>query len=486
MRTPNIIEFTTDPQLLGLSLSDAQETLLRAIYGLPLTTEQLELWRACTGREDYPAEPFSEVTVVAGARAGKDSRIAAPIVCYEAVFGGHDKHLSKGERGMIPLVAQDRRAAGIAFGYIRSYLEQSPLLSGEVADMLSTEAVLRNGISISCFPCTLASLRGWSIPVGVLDELGFFRLEGQHNSDAEVQASIRRGQLSFPAPKLLKISTPYLKGGVLFDDFSRHFGQDSPDLLVWKASSALMNPSITAASLDRERRRDPQRYAREYEAEFSDDLTAFLPWEWIESVVVEGRHELGRQDGVQYFAAVDPSGGGADAFTCSIVHVEGDELRVVQDVLRGWSRRGGESPDLRAVVTEIAELTQSYGIVSVVGDRYAAGWVRQAFEADGIQYIESWLTRSQAYLEALPLFSQGRLALLDHRQLTRELQCLERKKRSGGKDAVDHPSRGHDDYANVTTLAACVALESLTVAAVSFTIIDPEEHRMGFFYLGEE
>lgn len=144
---PNIIEFTTDPQLLGL------------------TPVQLELWQTCTGREDYPAEPFSEVTIVAGARAGKDSRIAAPIVVYEAVFGGHDRHLSKGERGMIPLVAQDRRAAGIAFGYIREYLEQGPLLSGEVVDMLSTEAVLKNGISISCFPCTLQSLRGWSIPV---------------------------------------------------------------------------------------------------------------------------------------------------------------------------------------------------------------------------------------------------------------------------------------------------------------------------------
>lgn len=285
----------------------------------------------------------------------------------------------------------------------------------------------------------------------------------------------------------MKISTPYLKGGVLFDDFSKHWGHDSTDLLVWKASSALMNPSIAGDSLERLRRMDPQRYAREYEAEFADDLTAFLPREWIESVVVDDRHELGLRDGVQYFAAVDPSGGGADAFTCSIVHVEGagDDSRVVQDVLRGWARRGGESPDLRVVVTEIAELVKSYDVNSVVGDRYAAGWVRQAFEAEGIQYIESWLTRSQAYIEALPLFSQGRLELLDHRQLARELQCLERKKRSGGKDAVDHPRGGHDDYANVTILAACAAIESTRVpAAIIDEWLDPDEYG-SFFYLGE-
>jgi hypothetical protein len=34
--TPDIVEFVKDPQLLGLSVSPAQETLLRAIYGLSM------------------------------------------------------------------------------------------------------------------------------------------------------------------------------------------------------------------------------------------------------------------------------------------------------------------------------------------------------------------------------------------------------------------------------------------------------------------
>ena len=180
MRTsiPNIIEFVTDPQLLDLSLSSAQETVLRASYALPLTAAQHELWQLCTGRDRYPAHPFSEVTILAGARAGKDSRIAAPIVCYEAVFGGHEHQVAKGERGVIPLVAQDQRATQIAFGYIRDYLTSSPMLKSKVVDVLRAEVTLANGLSISCFPSTLRSLRGWSIPAAVLDELAFFRLEG--------------------------------------------------------------------------------------------------------------------------------------------------------------------------------------------------------------------------------------------------------------------------------------------------------------------
>jgi hypothetical protein len=80
--------------------------------------------------------------------------------------------------------------------------------------------------------------------------------------------------LSFVQTKLVKISTPYTRGGVLYDDFQRGFGQDDPDLRVWRASSALMNPTITPVRLDRERRLDPNRFQREYEAEFTGALSA--------------------------------------------------------------------------------------------------------------------------------------------------------------------------------------------------------------------
>ena len=110
MIAPTIIEFVEDENLLALSISPAQRTLLKSIYGLALTAEELDLWRRCTGRETYPGKAFAEVCVVAGARSGKDSRIAAPVAIYEALFGGHEKHLAPGERAVIPIVAQDSRA----------------------------------------------------------------------------------------------------------------------------------------------------------------------------------------------------------------------------------------------------------------------------------------------------------------------------------------------------------------------------------------
>jgi hypothetical protein len=60
------------------------------------------------------------------------------------------------------------------------------------------------------------------------------------------------------------------------------------------------------------------------------------------------------------------------------------------------------------------------------------------------------------------LFSQGRIALLDHQPLARELKQLERRPRAGGKTLVDHPAGAayHDDYANALALAAVQAMRS--------------------------
>lgn len=457
MTTPDIIECVADPQLLGLSLSEAQGALLRAIYGLPMSKDQLDLYRLCTGRERPPVAPFGEVTVLAGAWAGKDSRIAAPIVCYEGVFGGHEAHLARGERAVIPLVAQDQRATRIAFSYIRDSLTGSPLLAGLAEEILAQEITLTNGVTIYCFPCTQRSLRGWSIPAGVLDELAFFRLEGQTDSDAEIQASIRRGMLAFPSTRLVKITTPYMKSGVVYDDFRRAFGQEDPDLLVWRASSALMNPTLKAERLERERRLDPDRFAREYEAEFAEDLEAHLPGAWVEAAVVPGRHELPPRDKVEYGAAVDSSGGGACAFTLSVHHIEGQgaERRVIQDAMKGWARTRSATVDLEGVVKEIAEILSRYRVSRVVGDRYAKEWVRQAFARAGVAYEDpktaagEYMDKSLAYLEVEPLFAQGRIELLNHPQLIRELKCLERRHARAARRWSARPAGG------MTTTPTC-------------------------------
>jgi hypothetical protein len=489
---PTIIEFVTDPQLLGLSVSPTQATLLKAIYGEPLTSDEQEIWRECTGRTRYSSLPFREATIICGARAGKDSRILTPILAYEAVFGGHEQYLARGEHGIIPLVAQDQRATRIAFAYLRSYLTGSVLLRSLVEDVLALEIKLTNRLSSLCFPCTHASLRGWSDPCAGMDELAFYRLEGQADSDVEVQASLRRGMLNFPNPKLIKITTPYMKSGVVYTDFKNYFGQDSGDVLCWRASSILMNPSLQASRLEQERRLDPSRFAREYEAHFQDDLDTMFPISAVEAVVVPHRHELPPREGVLYLAACDTTGGSIgpnrDTFTFAIVHPEGtgDQQVIVQDVCKGW-----QGADLAGIVREIATRLRHYRLTEIRGDKYAGAWIRQAFEREGIRYREAEIDKSTAYLEAEPLLTQGRVELLDHPQLIRELTLLERRPRPQGRTLVEHPHGGHDDYAN--SMCLTVALVAKLAAQRPFEFSCDEEpspieravRTNGFWFPGE-
>lgn len=475
-RLPTIVEFVRT--MLGLSLSPAQETLLRAIYGLPLeSAEQEAIFQQCTGRGTYtPGKPFSEVTVLAGRRSGKDSRIAAPIACYEAIFGGHEPYLGRGEAGVIPLVAQDERGTRIAYKLIHRYLTDSPLLSRMVKDVRQREIDLTNGLSVYCFACSAKSLRGWGSPAAVMDEVAFFRTEAGTVVDDEVQSSIRGAGVAFPQQRLVKISTPNGKSGVLWEDFKRYWAQDAADVLVWHAPTTLMNPTVTDERLAREYRRDAKKAGREYEALFVDDVEAFLTQAHIETAIAHGRStDLAPIAPRPYYVAgVDPSGGVRDAFALSVCHVE-DGTRIVQDLVRAWKPSRTEKARLSEICAEIAALIRPYGIASVTGDKYAAQWVSQEFQRVGVSYTPYDGDKSSAYLAFEPFMTSGRVEVIDDAEQVRELTLLEKHLRVGGKPPrIDHPKGSHDDLAN--TLALCVATLAPNLSpAVDVSVAPPTE-----------
>src|SRR5947209_8645207 len=88
--TTDIIRAVTDPRIIGDTLSPAQEALLRLIYGLPLSPEQLDIAREATGRQDCDQpRSYKTALVVAGRRSGKSSRIAANFVVNAACVNRH-------------------------------------------------------------------------------------------------------------------------------------------------------------------------------------------------------------------------------------------------------------------------------------------------------------------------------------------------------------------------------------------------------------
>jgi len=223
------------------------------------------------------------------------------------------------------------------------------------------------------------------------------------------------------------------------------------------AASRLLNPTLDEARIEAEIAEDPEAGRSEWLGLFRADLAQFLPDELIDKAVQAGRMELPYQHGRSYAAFCDSSGGVHDSMTLAIAHTEAAKVAQTEGTKVVLDRLLVERPPFEPerVVQKFCEQARAFGLSKVTGDRYAAEWVAAAFRKYAITYNPSDLDKSALYIEALPLFAQWRVELLDVPKLLTELRLLERRPRSGGKgDLVDHPPRAHDDAAN----AACGAL----------------------------
>jgi hypothetical protein len=238
---------------------------------------------------------------------------------------------------------------------------------------------------------------------------------------------------------------------VLYTTYRRHFGKDDGRVLVWRGSTADMNPLIDPAIIAEAYEDDPESAAAEYGAEFRDDIADFVPRAIIDACTVSGRIELPPERGAMYRAFVDPSGGSADSMTLGIAHT--DRGRIILDAVR--EVRPPFSPE--SVVMDFSALMKSYGTREVYGDHYAGEWVREPFTKHGISYRRSDRPKSDIYRDALPLLNSRQVELLDIPRLASQLSGLERRTTRSGKDSIDHGPGGHDDLANAALGALLLA-----------------------------
>ena len=418
------------------------EVYLRALFGLPIeTAEDLTLCRECTGLESPPSRRAHESFVICGRRSGK-SFISAIIAVYLAVFKDWRPYLSPGEKGWIFIFAVDKAQAGIIKAYISGIIAGNRSLGAMVKQETKEAIELKNGIHVAVKTSNFRTVRGFTMVCAIMEEIAFWRSEDSANPDREILAAIRPALATVPESLLIGISTPYSRQGVLWEMFKENFGKPGGPL-IWKAKTEIMNPTIDRRVIASALKDDPAMARAEWEAEWREDITAFLPVELIEAAVVEKRFELPRVAGVSYQAWCDPSGGRQDSMTLGIAHKDPTSGKIILDVLR--ERRPPFRPE--DVVEEFVGVVKTYGLSRVKSDRYAAEWVSSAFRERGVIVDNSEYSASEVYINFLPLISNGSVELLDQKRLVAQLSGLERRTRSGGKDVIDHYPGGHDDLA---------------------------------------
>ncbi len=442
------------PLFKDLSTWKSWLVVLKASDGLPMTAEEVQLFRKLTGRQTPPTAPVQEFWLVIGRRGGKSFVISLKTI-HLACFRDYRPFLGPGERGVIMIVATDRKQSRVIMRYLTAILESVPMLAAMIIRQDSESIDLNNGISIEITTASYRTIRGYTVVAALCDEIAFWRSEDSANPAEEILAALRPAMATIPGAILIGIGSPYRRSGVMYDAWRRHYGKDSP-VLVFQADTRTMNPTVPQSVIDRAMELDPAAAQAEYLAQFRSDVGSFLDLDLIEKAVEVGRRERAPLHSFTYTAFVDPSGGSHDSFTLAVGHR--DEERLVLDVLRGI-----KPPfDPSAVVKEYCDLLKSYRIYSVTGDRYAGAWVSEQFQRHGVHYRHSDLTKSELYLESLPLFAQGCVDLLDYQPLLMELQQLERRTSRSGRDSVDHPPGGRDDHAN-----ACCGVLTLLASNAS-------------------
>jgi hypothetical protein len=447
----NIIEAIHDGNLFRSFFRDLTSwsswiVFLKAVFGLDLSPEELTFYSRCTGRQLSPPRQFSEILLVVGRRGGK-SFIVALIGVFMACFRDYSGILAPGERGTVMIIAADRAQAGVVFRYIVAFLENVSMLAALIARKTADTIDLSNSITIEVRTASFRTVRGRTIVAAIVDEIAFLRDEASANPDAEIITALKPAMATVPGALLLMITTPYAPRGVAWDRHRRFFGVEDPDVLVWRADTRTMNPTVPQSIIDRAFEEDEvsawSEYGRDGEIRFRSDVEGFLSREAVAAVVVPGRYELPPSFEFEYTAFTDPSGGSADSFTLAIAH-EGTAGRKVLDLVR--EIKPPFSPE--AVVSEFAADLRRYGCAEVCGDRYAGEWPRERFAAHGIRYLVSGKTKSELFLELLPRVNSGQVELLDNERMVSQFTRLERRTARSGKESVDHAPGGHDDLCN--------------------------------------
>ena len=448
-RALTIVEFIRHPQLLNDQMnSAAQDTILKSTYGLALSDVESQIYRRCTGR-DYVASEQREITILAGRRAGKTAKIGARIALYESL---RDHQVPRGERACVLLVAPTIAQAKIEYDYICKDIRSSPIFLAKIAKFRKNEIVLKNGVTILCCACSCVSIRGMTVVAAICDEVAFWRNEETSvHCDEEVLAAIRPSMITFSRSKLIKITTPHAKRGVVWNEYQRRNELSYP---VWQISTMEMNPSVSAEMLEQERGRSVEQFNREYLAIFTDNVISWIEPEVLDACIIAGRKELPRVSNGTYVAAIDPAFKGCD-FALAIAHLTSEKV-IVLDFLATWTGTKKMPLPFERVCREVADIVRAYGLNTINGDQYAAAVIQQELQKLGFIYKETTFnrqTRSRLFNNLKHLLSQRKIELLDSPDLLRQLRSLEESKETDG--CIDiRPAYGKDDLAIVAGLCA--------------------------------
>ncbi len=266
-------------------LTPRWEATLRAFYGLDLREQDAESLARSTRRSaaswlSAPRIERRELWARVG-RRGRKSYTMALLALFEAAFGGHERFLVPGERGLIAIISKDTAGSALVATFCELHAQALGIKTGWTS-IGAVRVLWLEGYAfgIACFPCNARSPRGYAIPVIVADEIAHWATDSDEytNSDEAVLGAVKPAMAQFPDSKLVAISSPLGCEGMHYEALEGNLGDGAdPGVLAVEGPTWEWNPDIREARTH-EIERDPETHAREFGAVPSgNDGTAFVP-----------------------------------------------------------------------------------------------------------------------------------------------------------------------------------------------------------------
>jgi hypothetical protein len=276
-----------------------------------------------------------------------------------------------------------------------------------------------------------------------------------------------------PGAQLVAIGSPWAPRGPIYEAVQERWGKPSAQIVVVRAPAPAMNPSWwTPERVEALKRQDEQAYRTDVLGEFADPESALLSSAEIDRATRQTPAILGREDGHEYVAAMDPGTRG-NAWTLVVVtrrRRSDGRICTAVALAKQWQGSKTDPLDPDRVLAEVARILKGYGLECVWTDQLAADFVRSIGMRHNLGvYLETVTApRKVALFESLRVrLADDGLEIPADPLLRADLLSIRKRVTMNGI-AIELPRTAdgrHADYAPALALAASKYLDDPPLAA---------------------
>lgn len=405
------------------------------------------------GDIDFANLPVGVREVVGGVCGGRGGK-SYLLVALRMVHGMLVRDLSSlapGQRAVALIVAPNdelrQEVVNYALGAYRSKPELAALLrlprGTRDDDVVSEFTIHREDGEFVTFRGGVATAggyggRGKSLTDFAMDEAAFFRDKSSKVNDEDIFKAASPRVL--PGGQTLVMSTPWAQAGLLWELHAANHGKPRTALVGHAPTMTLRNDEWVRRIVERERLRDPENAAREFDAEFmKGGTTIFFPPDLVESCVDDALSldEPRMPRPGDAVAAGGDLGFRSNSSALSVTHLSGG-LLILGEMYEEKPEPGKPlKPSL--VVNGFAARMKVHGATAMMGDGHYRETADEHLVAAGLTFVDAPDTPDTVYVRARQAMREGIVRIPRHERLLRQIKEVQGRPLPGGRMQIILP-----------------------------------------------